>query len=681
MERLRGRHVIGRAVVVVIVTALALLLLSAILSGVDVKGVAGAIGAALIIGALNALIWPLLIRFALPLTVLTLGLGVLVLNGAIVLVAAAISAGLTVSGIGAAIACALGLTLVSTVATQLLSIDDDDAWHRNVLRRRARRLGDVQHSDVPGLLFVEIDGLGYDVLRRAVRDGNAPTMARWMHDGTHRLARWETGWSSQTGACQAGLLHGSIEDIPAFRWWEKDRGAPLVTNNARDAAELERRHSDGRGLLHEDGASRANILSGDAPHSMLTMSTVLNVRRGSLGRDYYAYFARPYGMAKTLLWAIGAMIAERWYALSQSRRDVRPRVPRGGSYPALRAWATVVQRDLQVEAVVADLLAGRPVIYTTFLAYDEVAHHSGIERVDALGVLRDVDHQIARLQSAAQAAPRPYEIVVLSDHGQSQGATFLQRYGKTLEEIVRAACDTGDMHVDIGGGDEALGYVSASLTEAATRDDAVGHAVRTVTRGQTHDGSIQLGAGADEPGRDGLPELSVMASGNLGLISFPREAGRVTLERLSDRYPLVLDVLRNHPGVAFLLVRSERDGLTPARSRASIPWRGSAPAQPSTSAARMPSPTARTSSSTAPIGRTPRRSPPSRSSSDRTAAWAVASRTRSCSSPTAGPSPRRRSPAPMRCTGSCAAGCPTSDTRPTATAPGTADSSLPLRCA
>src|SRR4029079_6734587 len=124
-----------------------------------------------------------------------------------------------------------------------------------------------------------------EVLRRALTDGSAPNLASWLRDGSHHLQRWETDWSSQTGACQAGLLHGDNEDMPAFRWWEKDRDRAIVTNHPRDAEELERRHSDGRGLLHEDGASRANILSGDAVHSMLTMSTALQ-RRGRLGADY-----------------------------------------------------------------------------------------------------------------------------------------------------------------------------------------------------------------------------------------------------------------------------------------------------------------------------------------------------------------------------------------------------------
>ena len=93
------------------------------------------------------------------------------------------------------------------------------------------------------------------------------------------MLQWETDWSSQTGACQAGLLHGDNDDMPAFRWWEKDRGRAIVTNHPRDAAEIEHRHSNGRGLLHEDGASRANIVSGDAVHTLLTMSTVLDRKR------------------------------------------------------------------------------------------------------------------------------------------------------------------------------------------------------------------------------------------------------------------------------------------------------------------------------------------------------------------------------------------------------------------
>jgi uncharacterized membrane protein YvlD (DUF360 family) len=560
------RRYVVRGLVVLALDWAALLVLSALLSDFHVNGPAGALVTALIIALLNALLWPTLSRLALPLSVLTLGFAALALNGALVAIAAALSPGAEINGWVAGIVVAIGLTVLTTAASAVLAIDDDDAWQRNVVGRQARRAGAIA-TDVPGLLFLEIDGLAHDVLRRAMRNGNAPNMARWLRDGSHRLERWETDWSSQTGACQAGLLHGNNHDMPAFRWWEKEHGRPIVTNHPRDAQELERRHSDGHGLLYADGASRANILSGDAPHSMLTMSTVM-VRRGKIGRDYSAYFARPYAVVRTAILAFADIVRERRAASRQVRDDVQPRIRRDWSYAAVRAWATVVQRDLQVSAVIGDALAGRPVVYSTLLAYDEVAHHSGLERHDTLAVLRDVDRQLGRVAAALPDAPRPYELVVLSDHGQSQGETFADRYGVTLEELVRSAC--GDGHVQaVTGGDESLAYLSAGLTEVASDDTATGHAVATATRGRRAGGAVTLDAGARaeiEAGEE-LPEVAVMASGCLGLVSFPREPGRVSLERLSELYPELLQTLREHPGIGFVLVRSREHGAVALGAR------------------------------------------------------------------------------------------------------------------
>jgi hypothetical protein len=220
----------------------------------------------------------------------------------------------------------------------------------------------------------------------------------------------------------------------------------------------------------------------------------------------------------------------------------------------MRAWATVIQRDLQVAAVISDMYAGLPVAYTTFLAYDEVAHHSGIERPDALATLRKVDRQIGRIVAAAERAPRPYRFVVLSDHGQSQGATFLDRYGISLEELVQRTTEAEPEETVASGShpDEAYGFLGASITEAAAGDSAMSRTVRRASRGRTLE---------DEPASsDGLPKVSVMASGCLGLISFPQEPGRLTLERLAVLHPELVPSLVDHPGIGFVLVRSSTHG-------------------------------------------------------------------------------------------------------------------------
>jgi uncharacterized membrane protein YvlD (DUF360 family) len=224
-----------RGALVVLLDAAALLLLSHLLQGFVLDGPAAALGTAALIGVLNALVWPLLARVALPLTVLTLGGAALVLNGLLVTVAVNEIPGAHIDGVLEGIVVTVGMTLLTALFYSLLAIDEDDAWYRNVVRRQMRRRGERTESEIPGLVFCEIDGLAHDVLHRAVRDGNAPNLAGWTRRGSHRLARWETDWSSQTGACQAGLLHGSNDDMPAFRWWEKDRDAAIVTNHPRDA--------------------------------------------------------------------------------------------------------------------------------------------------------------------------------------------------------------------------------------------------------------------------------------------------------------------------------------------------------------------------------------------------------------------------------------------------------------
>ncbi|HEY5142762.1 MAG TPA: phage holin family protein [Solirubrobacteraceae bacterium] len=557
-----------RVIVIWIVNAATLYLLAAVMSGFNIKNAGAAFVAAAIIGLLNALLWPFVIRIALPFTVLTLGLGVLVLNGALIALVAAIYPSIEIRNVASGIVVAFGLTLATTFVTSLLAIDDDDFFFRNVVRKRIKPIEGM--SDTPGLFFLEIDGLAHAVVQRAIRDGNAPTMARWLREGSHTLLRWETDWSSQTGACQAGLLHGNNHDMPAFRWWEKETQRAIVTNHPKDAAEIERRQSDGRGLLYSEGASRANILSGDAPHSLLTMSTALQRGRGRIGQDYYAYFANPYSVLRTALFAVREVFVELSAASQQRRRDVQPRIERGFTYALMRAWATIIQRDLQVASIIGDLAAGRPVAYTTFLAYDEVAHHSGVERADTLTVLRHVDRELGRIAAAAREAPRPYHFVVLADHGQSQGATFLQRYGESLEDVVERACNAPSLALTEGH-DSGSQFLDASVTEARLADTRTGRMLKRATKHQTVDDAVLLGpdrkehraeieAAATTPKGEEPPEIVVMASGCLGLVSFPRENGRVTLERFEERYPALLPTLLEHEGIGFVLVRSAERG-------------------------------------------------------------------------------------------------------------------------
>ena len=395
-----------------------------------------------LVALLNALLWPALIRVLLPLTVVTFGLGSLVLNAAIVALSVKLVDG-SAPGFLEAIAAAFFLSISLTLLAPALSIDDD-ARQLRVVRRRARRVRDADRTEVPGVILFEVDGLAEPVLRRALREGHAPTMASWLDRGTHRIVPWECDLSSQTGASQAGLLLGSNEDMPAFRWYEKESGRTMVSNHSKDAVEIERRHSDGGGLLAPGGASRGNMFSGDAPHCSATMS-VLRDRKRSSAREYFAYFADPYGFTRTIALYVWDIFLELRAARRQRKRG-EEHINRGGIYPLLRGAITVVMRDLNLATLLGDIVEGVPVAYSTFVGYDEVAHHSGIEQPDAFAVLKQHDARLERLERAVEQAPRPYHLVVLSDHGQSQGRPFRQRYGVELPDLVQGALSGGNVY-------------------------------------------------------------------------------------------------------------------------------------------------------------------------------------------------------------------------------------------
>jgi uncharacterized membrane protein YvlD (DUF360 family) len=560
----RARRALGfaiRALAMLAIEGVALVTMTWLLPGLESLSLQAAVLVALVMALINALLWPLLIRVALPLTIVTFGLGSLLLSAGTVALAFYAVDGKTPS-FGSDVAIAFGLALVSMLIAPLLDVDGD-ARHLRVVRRRVRRSRKDNQTDVPGAILFEIDGLGKGVLEEAIRDGHAPTIARWLADGSHQLIGWECDLSSQTGASQAGLLLGSNWDMPAFRWYEKESGRTIVSNHPSDAAEIERRQSDGSGLLARGGTSRGNMFSGDAPRCTATMSTIRDRSRSKAG-DLFAYFSDPYGFMRTLALSLADIASER-RAASRQRRSGAAHVDRKGLYPLIRAAIAVVMRDLVTALLMADIVEGVSVSYATFVGYDEVAHHSGIREPDALAVLGRHDRQLARLERATAQAPRPYQMVVLSDHGQTQGAPFRQRYGETLEQVVHAALAKGSVYVPAAV-DEAWGDVGAVLADARQEPSVGGRVLARATRGRSVEGTVALGPNREalaQRGGDGPAEHDeaiVMASGGLGLIYLALSSERLTVEQIGDAHPRLIETLAAHPGVGWVMVRSQEHG-------------------------------------------------------------------------------------------------------------------------
>ena len=332
----RPRFRLGGLLVSWLLLTVSLLVAAALVPHVSIPDFRDALVVAIVVGALTAVLPPLVAALRLPYTLIVDFLLVLVVDALILLGASHIdSADIHIAGFGWALVMALVTSAVAVVLEAILGVNRSDVYALRVIRRVAKRADDRVETDAPGVVFLEIDGLALPVLQRAMRDGNAPVLARWAAEGTHRLLEWETDLSSQTGASQAGILLGSNEDIPAFRWVEKETGRLIACSGPADCAEIERRLSTGKGLLANGGASRGNLLSGDADHTILTVSRIEAEKGPNPG--YRAFFANGYNVVRTLVLLLWEVVLELTAAARQRRRDVHPRGHRGGIYPLLRA--------------------------------------------------------------------------------------------------------------------------------------------------------------------------------------------------------------------------------------------------------------------------------------------------------------------------------------------------------
>jgi uncharacterized membrane protein YvlD (DUF360 family) len=506
-----------------------------LLPGVALKSTGAAFAVAAVIAVLNAVLPPVLAALRLPFMLLAGFLLVLVADALLLLAADAILPDdIRVDSFGDALLAALIIAAVGVVLQVILGTNDDDEYTMRVTRRIARHQGALARTDIPGIVFLEIDGLGLPILRDAMRDGSAPAMARWIADDGYELTEWETDLSSQTGASQAGILLGSNEDIPAFRWVDKQTKRTVACSSPSDCAEIERRLAGGKGLLVDGGASRGNLLSGEADEAILTVSRTEAERSANPG--YRAFLANGFNVTRALVLFGWEVVLELTAAARAARRDVRPRGHRGGIYPLMRGAMCVIVRDLIVFGVLTDMMRGRPAVYATFSSYDEVAHHSGLERADTMEALRKLDQQFARIGRARRYAPRPYEIVVLSDHGQTQGATFKQRHGYGLDELVERSLARGTV---------------AAIADGDEQHEMVGHAVTEATGRRP-----EKPAKNDVSGRD----VVVLGSGNLGLVYLMDADRRLTGEEIDERHPLLIPALRRHPHIGWLMVRSAEHG-------------------------------------------------------------------------------------------------------------------------
>ena len=571
---------IGRTLILWIGGVLGFMIMSQLQIGLYVKDWETAVLVVALLGILNALFWPILVRIFLPFMIYTVGVGTLILNGILIWIISEFVPGITIGG-PALILTPLCIALINTTLSTLLTIDQDAGFYRTVLRNKIKEYKGQADTKKPGVIFLEIDGLSENILKEALEEGYMPTLNSWIEEGTHEITGWETDLSSQTGASQAGILHGNNENLPAFRWVEKDNDNKIrVSTGLNDAKIIEERISNGKGLLYTKGASRSNLFSGDAEDVIFTYSRLKDLGK-FYNKTWFYFYSSPANFGRIIALFLWEVLLEIKSQITHSIRNIKPRLRRGFIYPFVRAAAAVFLREITTYTLIGDIINGNfDVVYVTYLGYDEIAHHSGTRDDDAFHALKGIDNQFKRLELAKNFAKRYYYLVVQSDHGQTNGATFKQRYGETLEDLVRrlmppdtniySKLSSNEDHFGqaiTNPGDDAKRYfIDKKETIMDSSREFRDSTLRVLEKSEFVKGSLaeyiknyQVKEQSEKIAKEDA-EVIVLASGNLGLIYLTQWKDRLCYEQINQLYPDLIPGIAQHEGVGFIMVHSMKYG-------------------------------------------------------------------------------------------------------------------------
>ena len=540
----------------------------------------------------NSLLWPIFRRFLMKYIILTFGVGAFILNSTIFYIATYFIPGVSV-GIYAFFEVPIVMAIFTTFITNITNTNYFNRYIKILLKYAAERKTPYK-KQYPGVIMVEIDGLSKNTLKKALDNNMMPTVKKWLDEKTHTLKVWETDLSSQTGASQAGILHGNNENIVAYRWVEKENNNKIVVSGKLShAPQIEKKISTGKGLL-VNGISIANMFSGDSKISALTSSKIGGENR-IYNKNLHSVFLDAYNFQRIFILFLWDILVELKSQLMHYLKNIQPRIRRTIIYAAIRAGANVVLREATTEVLTSEILTGDiDTAYATFMGYDEVAHHSGVEDDDVWGILKQIDLQISRLKSAIEMSDRDYKLVILSDHGQSNGFTFKQRYGLSLREYVRRLLPE-DLKVykneyNIDHFRDALMPESRQLQTLKQKVENIRYDLfeenesmqnlkdgfenrkpniifeneRYLKLHEKYSNSLDYIKGHEsiesKTKRTKDSELIVLGSGNMGLIYLTQWKERLTYEEIVMLFPDLIPGLVKHSGIGFILVNSLANG-------------------------------------------------------------------------------------------------------------------------
>ncbi len=442
----------------------------------------------------------------------------------------------------------------------------------------ARRIGraPARHDGRAGLIILQIDGLSHQTLLAALDRGAMPYLKRLIERDGHRLQGWWCGVPSSTPAIQGGLMYGNNENVPAFRWYEKQTGQTFVAKHPQDAHLMQERLSEGRSGLLTGGSSYVNLLDGGARLALFTVSALNpqrlfeNVRGVGFAMLLLLSPLRLLRIIGNAIWDYGRDLGRRLVtrfdtALGRRRRRFSPIAS------LFQIIASVIFRELQTFGILTDIYRRIPAIYANFYGYDEVAHQLGVLDDETARVLKGIDHQVKEIDTARKrfSFRRKYDLFIFSDHGMSPSTPFKELYGESLGELLaRLVAQHSKRPISLD--ERGDGQPHANTEARFLLNELEGIQANLSPRSQKLAGLLRDFVARRVPAEDAATsewdlsrqcDLILRNSGTVSHVYFTLTRHQMDMSEIELIYPGLLRQLVEHPGPGLILGRERGQAM------------------------------------------------------------------------------------------------------------------------
>lgn len=359
-----------------------------------------------------------------------------------------------------------------------------------------------------GIIFIQVDGLSYDVLSAAMLKGYCPFLRRLIKRRGYRAVKYYCGPPAMTNAQLAMLMYGVRNRVPGFTWYDRRAKEFIRAEQGAKAVHVEKFLSEhgtplftGGSVIMSPYGAGAGMTNLSAPASWDRWKILLRLRIILL------YFVHPIKALRiwtsvafhTVLGIVRMTVKRSASAYVETIRDM---------------LALVFLGEFVRFAAIMDIRRQTPKMFMNFVLYDEFAHSYGRTSRPALSALRLVDWCIESVFAVAKRVKTRYEIVIASDHGHSEAYYFNTTFGIPFAKFV-----------------EAVLWSNRKLS---------------VVMYDMHKQDAQL--------RE--HDVVCVPCGGFVHLYFPKRSEAYTLPQLDAAHPGFVDRLLAHPGVGWVLARS-----------------------------------------------------------------------------------------------------------------------------